>query len=132
MIEFIWLLNSHPEVTFSWMHGDKDTYRLAFHLANKSSEFAQVRSRHKVLLHSLQAMMLVIIETPQKLVKQTALDLKLRRCHSAQHWNKLVSTSMSRQPLDCADAHAIMWQQMCFIMQKMGYMCPTSCCLMCR
>ncbi len=41
-MEFIWLLNSHPEVTFAWMHGDKDTYRLAFHLANKSSDFAQV------------------------------------------------------------------------------------------
>ena len=42
-MEFIWLLNSHPEVTFAWMHGDKDTYRLAFHMANKSSDFAQVR-----------------------------------------------------------------------------------------
>lgn len=42
VMEFIWLLNSHPEVTFAWMHGDKDTYRLAFHLANKSSDFAQV------------------------------------------------------------------------------------------
>lgn len=41
-MEFIWLLNSHPEVTFAWMHGDKDTYRLAFHLANKSADFAQV------------------------------------------------------------------------------------------
>lgn len=42
VMEFIWLLNSHPEVTFAWMHGDKDSYRLAFHLANKSSDFAQV------------------------------------------------------------------------------------------
>lgn len=24
------------------MHGDKDTYRLGFHLANKSADFAQV------------------------------------------------------------------------------------------
>lgn len=44
VIEFVWLLNSHPEVTFTWMHGDKDTYRLAFHLANKGSQFAQVNT----------------------------------------------------------------------------------------
>ena len=43
VLEFMWLLNSHPEVTFTWMHGDKDSYRLAFHLANKSADFAQVR-----------------------------------------------------------------------------------------
>lgn len=42
VLEFIWLLNSHPEVTYTWMHGDKDTYRLGFHLANKSADFAQV------------------------------------------------------------------------------------------
>ncbi len=42
VLEFIWLLNSHAEVTFSWMHGDKDAYRLAFHMANKSADFAQV------------------------------------------------------------------------------------------
>ncbi|KAL3146379.1 hypothetical protein ABBQ32_003064 [Trebouxia sp. C0010 RCD-2024] len=42
VLEFIWMLNSHPEVTYNWMHGDKDTYRLAFHLANKSAHFAQV------------------------------------------------------------------------------------------
>ena len=43
VLEFMWLLNSHPEVTFTWMHGDKDSYQLAFHLANKSADFAQVR-----------------------------------------------------------------------------------------
>ena len=42
VLEFVWLLNSHPEVTYTWMHGDKDTYRLGFHLANKSADFAQV------------------------------------------------------------------------------------------
>lgn len=45
VLEYIWLLNSHPEVTFTWMHGDKDSYRLAFHLANRSSDFAQVNQQ---------------------------------------------------------------------------------------
>lgn len=36
-------LNLHADMLYSIVWGDKDTYRLAFHLANKSQGFAQVR-----------------------------------------------------------------------------------------
>ena len=38
-------MNSHSEVIYKLMYGDKDTFRLAFALAGKSSSFEQVR-RH--------------------------------------------------------------------------------------
>ncbi len=36
-------MNSHPEVIYKLMYGDKDTFRLAFALAGKSNFFEQVR-----------------------------------------------------------------------------------------
>lgn len=35
-------LNLHADMLYSIVWGDKDTYRLAFHLANKIQGFAQV------------------------------------------------------------------------------------------
>lgn len=43
VLEWLWFLNSHPEVMYKVMHGDKDTFRLAFHLAGKASDFWQAR-----------------------------------------------------------------------------------------
>ena len=36
-------MNSHSEVIYKLMYGDKDTFRLAFALAGKSNFFEQVR-----------------------------------------------------------------------------------------
>ena len=36
-------MNSHSEVIYKLMYGDKDTFRLAFALAGKSSSFEQAR-----------------------------------------------------------------------------------------
>lgn len=44
VLEWLWFLNSHPDVTYKSMYGDKDTFRLAFHLAGKASEFWQARA----------------------------------------------------------------------------------------
>ena len=49
MLEWLWFLNSHPGVTYRNMYGDKDTFRLAFHLAGKASAFWQAGSQ-KLLL----------------------------------------------------------------------------------
>lgn len=43
VLEWLWWLNSHHKVTYRNMNGDKDTYRLAFALANKLSEYQQVK-----------------------------------------------------------------------------------------
>ncbi|KAI8468862.1 MAG: mannosyltransferase putative-domain-containing protein [Monoraphidium minutum] len=42
VIEWIWFLNSHKDVIYKLMNGDKDTYRLAFLLAGKSRDFYSV------------------------------------------------------------------------------------------
>ena len=42
VLEYLWFLNSHREVVYSHMHGDKDTYKLAFFLAGKLGDFYQV------------------------------------------------------------------------------------------
>ena len=42
VLEWLWLVNSHPDVTYRSMYGDKDTFRLAFHLAGKAAAYWQV------------------------------------------------------------------------------------------
>ena len=41
-LEWLWFVNSHAEVVYKLMYGDKDTFRLAFALAGKSDYFEQV------------------------------------------------------------------------------------------
>ncbi|CAK0786177.1 hypothetical protein CVIRNUC_009390 [Coccomyxa viridis] len=41
-LEWLWFVNSHAEVVYRLMYGDKDTFRLAFALAGKSDYFEQV------------------------------------------------------------------------------------------
>ena len=43
VLEWLWFVNSHAEVVYRLMYGDKDTFRLAFALAGKSDYFEQVR-----------------------------------------------------------------------------------------
>ena len=45
------MLNLHAETMYELIYGDKDTYRLGFHLAGKASAFSQVsttRSLHQI------------------------------------------------------------------------------------
>jgi hypothetical protein len=42
VLEWLFWLNSHSNTTYQHMHGDKDTYRLAFGLAGKLQEHRQV------------------------------------------------------------------------------------------
>jgi hypothetical protein len=42
VLEWLFWLNSHSNVTYQHMHGDKDTYRLAFSLARKLAQHRQV------------------------------------------------------------------------------------------
>lgn len=43
MLQWLWFLNLHgPGALYEKMHGDKDTYRLAFELAGKGASFAQL------------------------------------------------------------------------------------------
>jgi len=42
VLEWVWFLNSYPEVMYRTMYGDKDTFRIAFHLAGKAEMFSQV------------------------------------------------------------------------------------------
>ena len=41
-LEWLWFVNSHSEVIYKLMYGDKDTFRLAFALAGKSDYYEQV------------------------------------------------------------------------------------------
>jgi hypothetical protein len=40
VLEWLFWLNSHSNVTYQHMHGDKDTYRLAFSLAGEACVLA--------------------------------------------------------------------------------------------
>jgi hypothetical protein len=42
VLEALWLLNAHAEVTYECIVGDKDTFWLAFQLAGKGAHFWQV------------------------------------------------------------------------------------------
>jgi hypothetical protein len=44
VLEWLWFLNSHPETVYKLMYGDKDTFRLAFHLAGKAGAYQQART----------------------------------------------------------------------------------------
>ena len=46
VLEWIWFLNAHNDVIYKLMHGDKDTFRLAFELAGKGDAFIQVIPAH--------------------------------------------------------------------------------------
>ncbi len=49
-LEWLWFLNARSDVTYRLMHGDKDTYRLAFHLAGRLPQFQQVRRQGRLAL----------------------------------------------------------------------------------
>uniref|UniRef100_A0A383VCU0 Uncharacterized protein n=1 Tax=Tetradesmus obliquus TaxID=3088 RepID=A0A383VCU0_TETOB len=42
VLEYLWLLNSHHEWVYKHMHGDKDTFLLAFAMAGRLRDFKQV------------------------------------------------------------------------------------------
>ena len=43
MLEWLWYLNSHAELLYQHMLGDKDTFEMAFMLAGKHTDFHRVR-----------------------------------------------------------------------------------------
>jgi hypothetical protein len=51
VLEWLWLLNSHRELVYECVVGDKDTYRMAFELAGKDQQYTQVCVRHGVSMH---------------------------------------------------------------------------------
>lgn len=53
VLEWVWFLNSYPEVMYRTMYGDKDTFRIAFHLAGKAEMFSQVRVWPQAVLPKL-------------------------------------------------------------------------------
>ena len=46
VLEWLWFLNAHPETVYKLMYGDKDTFRLAFHLAGKAAAYQQACPPH--------------------------------------------------------------------------------------
>ena len=44
VLNWLWFLTANSDFFYPRMHGDKDTYRLAFALAEKTSEYFQVKS----------------------------------------------------------------------------------------
>ncbi len=46
VLEWIMFLNLHADMLYSIIWGDKDTYRLAFHLAGKARGFSQVQESY--------------------------------------------------------------------------------------
>ncbi|KAI8471210.1 MAG: mannosyltransferase putative-domain-containing protein [Monoraphidium minutum] len=49
-LEYLWLLMTHPEVVGACIWGDKDAYRIAFHLAGKGAAYQPVRAPPRQLL----------------------------------------------------------------------------------
>ncbi|KAG2440494.1 hypothetical protein HYH02_010372 [Chlamydomonas schloesseri] len=41
VLEWVWFVNAHHDVTYNWMYGDKDSFRLAFALAGMIDSFSQ-------------------------------------------------------------------------------------------
>jgi hypothetical protein len=50
VLEWLMFLNTHNEFTYRYAHGDKDTYRVAFELADKKEEYFQVNQPLSVAL----------------------------------------------------------------------------------
>ncbi|KAF6260025.1 mannosyltransferase putative-domain-containing protein [Scenedesmus sp. NREL 46B-D3] len=50
VLEWLWLLNSHRELVYECVVGDKDTYRMAFDLAGKEQHYVQVSQPPQELL----------------------------------------------------------------------------------
>jgi hypothetical protein len=57
VLEWLWLLNSHREVVYECVVGDKDTHRMAFELAGKAQHYIQVCVRHGVSMHMVKQRM---------------------------------------------------------------------------
>ena len=45
VLEWLWYLNSHANYVYPRTGGDKDTYKLAFHLAGRPDDFRQVATK---------------------------------------------------------------------------------------
>jgi hypothetical protein len=43
VLHWLWLLNSHPDPLKQYLHGDKDSFLIAFYMAGKAQEYQQVR-----------------------------------------------------------------------------------------
>jgi len=50
VLEWLLFLNTHNEFTYRYAHGDKDTYRVAFELADKKDEYFQLEQPLSVAL----------------------------------------------------------------------------------
>jgi hypothetical protein len=71
VLEWLWLLNSHHEVVYECVVGDKDTYRMAFEMAGKAQHYVQVRLALGLSLH-LNVLVTAAIEEKMG---------SIRRCH---------------------------------------------------
>jgi hypothetical protein len=54
VLEWVWFLNSHAELLYQHMLGDKDLFEVAFMLANKHEEFNRIPFSPGVPLSPLQ------------------------------------------------------------------------------
>ena len=43
VLHWLWFVTANSDFFYPRMHGDKDTYRLAFALANKASQYNQIK-----------------------------------------------------------------------------------------
>jgi hypothetical protein len=101
VLEYLWLLNSHHEWVYKHMHGDKDTFLLAFAMAGRLGDFKQVRA----MLHghkrawALSAADGTGLHSCRSCAQQQPLDASTPRCSghvcegghpvAALHWHLL-------------------------------------------
>lgn len=55
MLEWLWFLNSHAQLLYAHMLGDKDTFEIAFMLASKHEQFFRIPYSPGVPLTALQS-----------------------------------------------------------------------------
>lgn len=56
VLEYIVLINSHSDIMYQHMYGDKDSYEMAFMMAGKQKLFSQVPHRNRMALADMVIM----------------------------------------------------------------------------
>ncbi len=85
VLEWVWFLQTHRDSLEGMLHGDKDLFQLAFHLANKSQEWNQVSH---CCLPSLIAGLLMHVKPEHCTTAGIAPGSIIRQLATQQHFIK--------------------------------------------
>ena len=90
-MEWLWFLNSHAELLYKHMLGDKDTFEMAFMLAGKHEQFHRIAYSPGIPLTALQSN---IVQAGWKARYLRKVSFSIPRCLAEQMHQAGASKSM--------------------------------------